>query len=612
MNVRWLLSGVVGLWGALVFSTVAEASSLQFWRFNPGENRLIFTTDTAVQPRAQFIPNPARLVIDLPGVVLGSPMLSQSPGGAVREVRVAQFDPQTTRIVIELTAGYTIDPLQVQVRGSTPTQWIVQLPTPQAIAPDPTASVTPQPIALSPGNPNPTPAAPSPPVAVSAATQIEGMRATGDGFFIRFSGAPPELEQERSRDGGQIMVTIPNAGISTQFTDRDQIPGQHGVSRIQAVQAQTNPPTVQILLDLVENDLNFQASVSNLGGIVVVPSGGDGGIIASAREAEERSPSPPPATASTPATVQAVELAGDGRQLLIRSDRPIVYSSGWDRRTGAYQIRLESARLADQVNGPVLADGSPLLSVRLREAEDQSVAVLIMPAAGVRIGDLNQPGSQLLALELQRTSQNIPVTPPAGQPPTTATPPGNLPRVPNSRVVVVLDPGHGGPDPGAVGIGGLSEIDIVLPVSLQVASLLQQQGIEAVLTRNRDIDLDLEPRVQIAERVNADLFVSIHANAISLSRPDVNGIETYYLTDRGLRLARVIHANMVQVPGTRDRGLRQANFYVLRNTSMPAVLLELGFVTGQDDARLLRDPAFQAQMATAIARGILQYVQQNF
>jgi N-acetylmuramoyl-L-alanine amidase len=587
----------------------AVASDLQFWRFNPGENRLIFTTDSAVQPRAQLIPNPTRLVIDLPGVVLGSPMMSQNPGGAVREVRVAQFDPQTTRIVIEMEAGYTIDPQQVQVLGSTPTQWIVQLPMPQAIAPSSTATSTPQPI-----SPTPTPTSPAaPPVAVSAPTQLEGIRATGDGFFLRFRGMPPELEQERSRDGRQIILTLPNAGLSTQFTERDQIPGRHGVNRIRAIQTETSPPTVQVLIDLVEADLNFQASVSNLGGIVVVPTGGDGPIIASAQEPEERSPTPPPASDTTiPATIQAVELSGDGSQLLIQSDRPVSYSSGWDRRSGAYQIRIPSSRLAARVSGPELNDGSPLLSVRLREEEDQSVAVQIMPAAGVRIGDINQPGGQLLALQLQRTSQTIPVTPPAGQPPATATPPSNLPRVPNGRIVVVIDPGHGGPDPGAVGIGGLSEIDIVLPVGRQVAALLQQQGIEAVLTRDREIDLDLEPRVQIAERVRANLFVSIHANAISLSRPDVNGIETYYLSDRGLQVARVLHAHMLQVPGTRDRGIRQANFYVLRNTSMPAVLLELGFVTGEHDARLLADPAFQTQMANAIARGILQYVQQNY
>jgi N-acetylmuramoyl-L-alanine amidase len=174
----------------------------------------------------------------------------------------------------------------------------------------------------------------------------------------------------------------------------------------------------------------------------------------------------------------------------------------------------------------------------------------------------------------------------------------------------VVDPGHGGPDPGAVGIRGMQEKEIVLDISRQVASLLEQQGIQAVLTREDDRDLDLEPRVQLAKQVNAALFVSIHANAIDLNRPDINGLETYYY-DSGLTLAQSIHASILQATGMPDRRVRQARFYVLRKTSMPSVLVETGFVTGRDDAARLSSPAFRTQMATAIVRGIVQYIQRS-
>jgi N-acetylmuramoyl-L-alanine amidase len=246
--------------------------------------------------------------------------------------------------------------------------------------------------------------------------------------------------------------------------------------------------------------------------------------------------------------------------------------------------------------------------------------ILVKPSRGTQIGELNQLNDQLVAVQLQQTRpvtppiSSIPVPPPDRTspvlPPATSNPPTPFPRVPNGRIIVVVDPGHGGPDPGAIGIGGLRETDIVLPIAQQVATLLDQQGVQAVLTRTGEYDLDLQPRVAMAERMNANVFVSIHANSISLSRPDVNGLETYYYSN-GQRLARTIHNSILQSLDIRERGVRTARFYVLRRTSMPSVLVEVGFVTGREDAAKLSDPAYRSQMAQAIARGILQYLQQS-
>ncbi|EDY38659.1 cell wall hydrolase/autolysin [Cyanobium sp. PCC 7001] len=196
--------------------------------------------------------------------------------------------------------------------------------------------------------------------------------------------------------------------------------------------------------------------------------------------------------------------------------------------------------------------------------------------------------------------------------PTASTPlsADGLPVVPRGRFRVVIDPGHGGPDPGAVGIRGLRETDVVLDVSLQVARLLQARGVNVVMTRTSEVDVDLPPRVALANRVGADVFVSVHANALSMARPDVNGIETFYFSS-GLsrRLAGSLQGQMLAVsPGSPNRGVKQGRFFVIRRTVMPSALVEMGFVTGALDAPRLADPAHRRRLALALATGILQYL----
>jgi N-acetylmuramoyl-L-alanine amidase len=500
-----LFLGCASSW--VLFAAPAIAAKLENWRFDTRQNQLEFTTDTDVQPKAQLVNDPTRLVIDLPGIVLGRPVVNETMSGTVRSVRIGQFDRETTRIVIELVPGYTLDPAQIKFRGLSPRQWAVRLPAPQPI----------------PGYvaPSPTPEANSP---VVVPTQPLS------------SGSSPTLNRL-----SWPLRPLPN-------------------------QAQASPRL---------------------------------------------------------AVVEAVELEGNGTQLSIRANQPVRYSSRWDRSTGAYRIEIANAQLASQVKGPQLESTSSVRRLTLRQETAQTVVILVQPAAGVQVGQVSQPNQQLLILQLQRSLASQPPLRPSlplraptkGYPNTTpgsgaAVPPQAWSQTPNSRLLVVIDPGHGGPDPGAVGIGGLQEKGIVLDIGTKVAALLQQQGVQTLLTRSDDRDLDLEPRVQMAEQANATVFVSIHANAISLSRTDISGLETYYYQS-GQELAQTIHQTILQGVGISDRGVRTARFYVLRKTSMPSVLVEVGFVTGQDDAARLSNPAYRTQMATAIARGILQYLQRT-
>lgn len=198
--------------------------------------------------------------------------------------------------------------------------------------------------------------------------------------------------------------------------------------------------------------------------------------------------------------------------------------------------------------------------------------------------------------------------------PTTSNPqiqrPISVPIRKNNRVVVTINPSHGGKDPGAIGIGGIREKDVILAVSVKLAQILKQNGIKVVMTRNSDYFLSLKGRVALAERSNSDLFISLDVNSAGLSRPDINGLETYYYAS-GLKLASIVNNSIVKQTGVKDRGVRRARLYVLRKSSMPAVAVKMGYISGKKDAPKLVNPEYQNRMAEGIAEGILQYLKQK-
>ncbi|MBD2509744.1 N-acetylmuramoyl-L-alanine amidase [Nostoc muscorum FACHB-395] len=629
MKLRWLLSSTIGT--IFMLSSPAMAAKLESWRFDVNQNKLEINTVGNVQPQAQLIFNPTRLVIDLPGTTFGRPQLTQQVGGAIRAIRVGQFDEQTTRIVVELTPGYTLDPKGVRFVGRTGDRWMVQLPTPvaenvpsrntggqqQAIATQPSPRTSPSVfsprdiynvVRTSPINP------PKNGMLAARVTQIENLQVTGDGFFIRTNGGNPQIQVNRSNDQREINIDIASATLSPSLEQRDLSINRYGVSRIQFSQLQTSPSAVRMTLQVDENSQNWRATNSNSSGFVLLPSRG----IAQFPGGNSNSPRPIP---SSTATIESVQLANNGTQLLIRADQALSATGGWDRSSGLYRIIINNARLAPKVTGPTFNSNSPILRVRLQPQESNTVNVLVQPAAGVRIGELNQVGDQLLALELQRsgsvTQQPIdlpPLSPNQGQFPNPIDNPRPIsqpkprPSVPRGKLLVVIDPGHGGKDSGAPGLGGLLEKDVILPIGKRVAAILEQHGVQAVLTRDADFFVELQGRVEIAERVNATAFVSIHANSVD-NRPDVNGLEVYYY-DSGYDLAEVVRNTILQnIDTIKNRGTRKARFYVLRKSSMPSILVETGYMTGREDNPRLATREYQNQMAEAIARGILKYLQ---
>jgi len=230
--------------------------------------------------------------------------------------------------------------------------------------------------------------------------------------------------------------------------------------------------------------------------------------------------------------------------------------------------------------------------------------------------------------------------------PVLASPPG--PAEKSKVLKIVIDPGHGGKAPGAVGPNGEKEKDITLAVSKEIARRLSEKGFEVFLTRDTDVYLPLEERTAFANRNKADLFVSVHVNANE--KDSLQGVETYFLNlttdaasmkvakrenamtsaslgslqliikdlmlnakiNESSRFASSIQNSIVsslEKSGheRKDHGVRQALFYVLLGAQMPSVLVEIGFITNAAECRLLHEEAYQNSIVDGIVRGISTY-----
>jgi len=173
---------------------------------------------------------------------------------------------------------------------------------------------------------------------------------------------------------------------------------------------------------------------------------------------------------------------------------------------------------------------------------------------------------------------------------------------------IFIDPGHGGNDSGAVGPTGLMEKDVNLNIAINVRQILINHAVDARLTRSDDSRVELLQRVQMANNSNADYFVSIHINSASVST--ATGTETYaypYST-KGVELAKHIQKNLVNEIALPNRGVKTANFYVLRETKMPSALVEVAFVNNPTEEKLLRDQDFIKKASVGITKGILEFI----
>ena len=310
-----------------------------------------------------------------------------------------------------------------------------------------------------------------------------------------------------------------------------------------------------------------------------------------------------------PADITGVDYQKQGPRRLdiyIAASRPVKYTTYLFRQPDRLIADFYKARLSKEIED--IAVGHQILQgIRVSQRDKNTVRVTMDLTRVVGFDIRQDKGSNRVTISLELPKG-------AG---------GSL-----SQKTIVIDPGHGGPDSGAVGCGGWREEESNLAIGLRVQKLLSDAGACALMTRKEDVAVDvvkkrdLEKRAEFAANHSADFFISIHSNSIRVPG-SMSGIETYYHGHdmSANALAQCIHTEVIKAAGLPDLRVKsdfvlyQTGLGVLRNASerfgIPAALMEIGFVNHPYDSTKIKDPDFQQKVAEAIVRGLKAYVEGN-
>jgi N-acetylmuramoyl-L-alanine amidase len=484
-------------------------------------------------------------------------------------------------------------------------------------------------------------------VAQTASLQLRGVQDTPDGIMLLINGNP-QIVSERAINPDRLVIDLVGTKVIPRLHKAVMPINRYGVKQIRIGQNQQNPPIARIVLDFEPNSetssVDWEAIfVPNRNAVIVRPTAIANNSVINPSISTRISPNPQlnPAQVNNSSAnndsqtiIQKLTLSKTG-QLIIQTSQPFTYLGTEDRSSGTYNITINSARISPQLSRPSL-DGSALDAIRMSQV-GSSVVIGLRPSAGWRIREDARSDPQQIYVQLyqpQNPYPNITQNPnlgsgipsyldpnfPISDPPTNPqippriipprpryTPPSNLAN--RGRGVIVIDPGHGGNDVGAIG-NDIYEANVVLAISLKLGRILQEMGYTVIYTRTDNTEVELQPRVDLAQRANADIFVSVHANSLEARLNSVSGIETYYAPGANLsgRLASFVHNQIINLTGSKDRGVRTARFHVIRRTTMPSILVETGFVTNPQESVNLNNPSYQERMAQAIARGVDQFM----
>lgn len=288
----------------------------------------------------------------------------------------------------------------------------------------------------------------------------------------------------------------------------------------------------------------------------------------------------------------------------INTNREVKNFSIQENPNNKYQLifNIEDAQISN-ISRQEKLDGNIAKKVFLQEKKDTVKGKIYLQEEVNNNYKIYSLGKKGIAIDIFNSVVNTPVASDVA-----------LSNVKNK--IITIDPGHGGSDSGAVGPNGYTEKEGTFAISQKVASILNQSGAKVVMTRDSDVDVygpnasarnELQARVDVGNNANSDIFVSIHCNAFV--NPAANGTQTFYYGSsyQGQRLAQSIQEKMIEANGLRDRGISTCNFYVVKHSYMPAVLIETAFITNYDEEALLSDDEWQTTMAKAIAEGINEY-----
>lgn len=280
----------------------------------------------------------------------------------------------------------------------------------------------------------------------------------------------------------------------------------------------------------------------------------------------------------------------------IKADQPILYSMSFFDRP--HRLVLD---IPDAISNLPLVTQTPkgTYYTRVRSSQFQ-----MNPSITRIVFDLTETASFTIQKQGKNLDINFNITAPSANKTIAKVKP--LARsLPLENHVIVIDPGHGGDDPGAISADNDYEKEFTLDISKRIQALLTEKGAYVVMCRQGDQNPSLEERTSLANNNKTDLFISVHIN--SFINPFTSGTETYYYKSQDKRLADILHAEIVNALNLPDKGVKKARLYVLRNSTMPATLIEPFFITHSHDLDMLKQADTRQKLAQAVVKGIFKY-----
>lgn len=439
-------------------------------------------------------------------------------------------------------------------------------------------------------------------VQTSGSIVVSGIRTTPTGLMLSVSGNP-QIQTQREVNPDRLILDLQDTSVAKNLHQANLPINRFGIKQIRV--AQYNPAIARLVFDLDSSpdskivwNSQYIAATRTL---ILTPS--------NQAQTSQAIPINTPPQVATPAVIERLSFSSNGR-LLIAASQPVGYQSRIDAASGTYNVVIANAIISPNLQRPTLAANNPIERIRLSQT-GSSVEVAVKAIAGWQVREPQRPINRTSTqqIELQVSLNSVA----SGNQTTIPINNSVIPAPQNGgdrrRGVIFVDAGHGGRDPGAVA-NGIYEKDVVLPISLKLGQALQSMGYTVYYARTNDVEIDLEPRVAAAQRLNADVFVSVHANALAPGNSGISGVETYHSRNStvGKELASYVHSQIISGTRANDRSVRGSGFYVVAKTSMPAILVETGYVTNPSEARNLSNPSYQKLMADAIARGIDQFM----
>lgn len=444
--------------------------------------------------------------------------------------------------------------------------------------------------------------------ALRVSSVISAVKVQRGGGIVRLvanATGPVQAETRHLTNPERMVIDLRNAVF--RQPDQETVVNDAGVLRVRIAQFQSRPAITRIVLDLVQ-PVDVRVADS--------PTSFDVTIEVRPRSIVARAPVPTP-TPSVPSVAGPGPPTGEPTPEPMPTPTP--GPSGPPATSGEtariMQVRVEQAQGVTRV----FVEGTAAMQYAVRELVDpdrlvvdvldavfipvkQEIPVNSAVVENVRAAQFQaDPDIARVVVTLKRkTAYTI-----------TAEGNGNVLVIavtdaPLRGHAVVIDPGHGGKDVGAIGPTGLMEKSVTLDIGLRVRRILVEDGIRVIMTRETDVFIELADRPKIARERGGTAFVSIHANANV--RTAVNGSETYYLSPLSLSLAQMIQDELGRSLGLPSRGIKTANFLVLRENTMPSVLVEAAFISHVQEEARLREEGFRERIAVAIARGITRFL----